>query len=31
MLHNVGFIIEDLISKNIQSRHIEFCKADRTT
>ena len=27
---NVGSI-EDLISKNILSRHIEFCKAGRTT
>ena len=26
---NVGSI-EDLISKNIQSRHIEFCQAGRT-
>ena len=27
---NVGSI-EDLITKNIQSRHIEFCKADRAS
>ena len=30
MPQNVGSI-EDLICKNIQSRNIEFCKADRTT
>ena len=30
MPQNVGSR-EDLISKNIQSRHIEFCKAERTT
>ena len=30
MPHNVGSI-EALISKNIQSRHIEFCKGHRTT
>ena len=30
MLQNLGSL-EDVISKNIQSRDIELCKADRTT